>query len=76
VRDSNPAFDRCGSWSCENSSDGRTRRNISTKLRIVESNHTARMKLYDVLENCIFYISPILIVTLSLFQLLRAFRLI
>ena len=47
-----------GSWPCENSGTRRARRNISKKLRISESNHAARMRPDAVLENCIFYISP------------------
>src|SRR5215472_2645869 len=45
--------------SCENSDNGRARRSISKKSRIMESNHTARMRLDALLENCFFYISPI-----------------
>src|SRR5262245_45551480 len=36
----------------------RARRNISKKLRIMESNHAARAMFDTLLENCIFYISP------------------
>jgi hypothetical protein len=50
---------RFGSWSCENSGTRRARRNISEKLRIMKPNHTAHMRLDAVLENCIFYISPL-----------------
>src|SRR5207249_1875519 len=47
-----------GSWLCENSSARRARRNISKKLRIMESNDAARAMFDVLLENCIFYISP------------------
>jgi hypothetical protein len=46
-----------GSWSCENSSALRKRRNISVKLGIMKPNHPAHIWLNTVLENCIFYIS-------------------
>jgi hypothetical protein len=49
---------RCGSWLCENSSDRRARRNISKKLRTMESNHAAPTMFDTLSENCIFYISP------------------
>src|SRR5262245_51604096 len=55
-----PANDRYGSWLCENSSARRARRNISKKLRIMESNDAARAMFDTLLENCIFYISPML----------------
>src|SRR5262245_42341482 len=48
----------CGSWLCENSSDRRARRNISKKLRTMESNHAAPMMFDTLSENCLFYISP------------------
>jgi hypothetical protein len=47
-----------GSWLCENSSARRARRNISKKLRTMESNRTARTMFDTLPENCIFYISP------------------
>src|SRR5438093_7571778 len=43
---------------CENSSACRARRNISKKLRIMESNDAARAMFDTFLENCNFYISP------------------
>jgi hypothetical protein len=49
---------RFGSRLCENSSARRARRNISKKLRIMESNHAARPMFGTLLENCIFYILP------------------
>src|SRR5262245_35601009 len=49
---------RCGSWLCENSSARRARRNISKKLRTMESNRAARTMFDTLPENCIFYISP------------------
>src|SRR5215471_18444797 len=49
---------RYGSWLCENSSARRARRNISKKLRIMESNDAARAMFDTLLENYIFYISP------------------
>ena len=58
MRDFGPAYDRSGSWLCENSSARRARRNISKKLRIMESNDAARAMFDVLLENCIFYISP------------------
>src|SRR5262245_35587668 len=48
----------CGSWLCENSSARRARRNISKKLRNMESNRAACTMLDTLSENCIFYISP------------------
>jgi hypothetical protein len=42
--------DRLGSWLCENSSTRRTRRNISKKLRIMESNDAARAMFDTLLE--------------------------
>jgi hypothetical protein len=50
---------RCGSWLCENSSAGRARRNISKKLRTMESNRAPRTMFDTLLENCIFYISQL-----------------
>ena len=58
MRDFGPAYDRSGSWLCENSSARRARRNISKKLRIMESNDAARAMFDTFLENCNFYISP------------------
>jgi hypothetical protein len=52
-----PADVSVGSWSCENSSALRKRRNISVKLGIMKPNHPAQIRLNTVLENCIFYIS-------------------
>src|SRR5262245_51284555 len=43
---------------CENSSARRARRNISKKLRTMESNRAARTMFDTLPENCIFYISP------------------
>jgi hypothetical protein len=43
---------------CENSSARRARRNISKKLRIMESNDAARAAFDTLSKNCIFYISP------------------
>jgi hypothetical protein len=45
-------------WLCENSSARRARRNISKKLRTMESNRAARTMFDTLLENYIFYISP------------------
>src|SRR5262249_2843256 len=47
---------RNGSGLCENSSARRARRNISKKLRIMESNRAPRTMFDTLLENCIFYI--------------------
>src|SRR5262249_1095200 len=58
LRNFDPAYVGSGSWPCENSGTRRARRNISKKLRISVSNHAARMRPDAVLENCIFYISP------------------
>ena len=58
MRDLIRANVRFGSWLCENSSARRARRNISKKLRIMESNDAARAIFDTLLENCIFYISP------------------
>src|SRR5206468_2395983 len=44
---------------CENSSARRARRNISKKLRSMESNRAARTMFDTLLENCIFYISQL-----------------
>src|SRR5260221_7557538 len=43
----------------ENSSARRARRNISKKLRTMESNRAARTMFDTLLENCIFYISQL-----------------
>ena len=51
--------DRDGSWLCENSSARRARRNISKKLRTMESNRAARTMFDTLLENCISYISQL-----------------
>src|SRR5258707_8628955 len=51
--------DRFGSWLFENSSARRARRNISKKLRTMESNRAARTMFDTLLENCIFYISQL-----------------
>jgi hypothetical protein len=48
-----------GSWLCENSSARRAPRNISKKLRTMESNRAPRTMYYTLLENCIFYISQL-----------------
>jgi hypothetical protein len=50
---------RVGSWLCGNSSARRARRNISKKLRTVESNCAARTMFDTLSENCIFYISQL-----------------
>src|SRR5262249_50677780 len=47
-----------GSWPCESSSALRARRRNSETLRIMKLSHPAKSRLYTVLENCIFYISP------------------
>src|SRR5262245_10846979 len=44
---------------CENSSARRARRNISKKLRTMESNRAPRAMFDTLLENCIFYISQL-----------------
>ena len=59
MRDIAPADVGSGSWLCENSSARRARRNISKKLRTVESNRAARTMFDTLLENCIFYISQL-----------------
>ncbi len=59
LRDFSPAYVRFGSWLCENSSARRARRNISKKLRTMESNRAARTVFDTLLENCIFYISQL-----------------
>src|SRR5262245_53718882 len=43
---------------CENPSARRARRNISKKLRTMESNRAAPTMFDTLSENCIFYISP------------------
>lgn len=42
---------RSGSWLCENSGAQRAGRNISKKLRIMESNDAARAMFDSLLEN-------------------------
>src|SRR5262245_20988451 len=59
LRDFNPAYVGFGSWLCENSSARRARRNISKKLRTMESNRAPRTMFDTLLENCIFYISQL-----------------
>jgi hypothetical protein len=59
LRDLIRANVRFGSWLCENSSARRARRNISKKLRTMESNRAARTMFDTLLENCIFYISQL-----------------
>src|SRR5260370_27913689 len=49
---------RCGSRPCENSNARRARRNILEKLRAMRTDNAADMRLDAMLENCIFYISP------------------
>jgi hypothetical protein len=49
---------RSGSWLCENSSARRARRSISRKLCNAESNRAVCAIFDALLENCIFYISP------------------
>ena len=58
VRDFDMAYVSSGSWLCENSSARRARRNISKKLRTMESNRAVRTMFDTLSENCIFYISP------------------
>src|SRR5215470_15099556 len=48
----------CGNWPRENCSGLRGRRSISEKLRNTKLNHSAQIRLDTMLENCIFYISP------------------
>src|SRR5439155_2780505 len=59
LRDIDPVYVGLGSWLCENSSARRARRNISKKLRTMESNRAARTMFGTFLENCIFYISQL-----------------
>ena len=59
LRDFKPVDDSFGSWLCENSSVRRARRNISKKLRTMESNRAARTMFDTLLENCISYISQL-----------------
>src|SRR6516225_10428174 len=54
-----PAYVSFGSWLCENSSARRARRNISKKLRTMESKRAPRTVFDTLLENCIFYISQL-----------------
>ena len=49
---------RLGSSPCENSNACRARRNILEKLCIMRTDAAADIRLDAVLENCIFYISP------------------
>src|SRR5260370_31018480 len=49
---------RCGSRPCENSNARRARRNILEKLRAMRTDNAADIRLDAMLENCIFYISP------------------
>src|SRR6516165_8118570 len=49
----------CGSGLCENSSARRARRNISKKLRIMESNRAPRTMFDTLFGDCIFYISQL-----------------
>ena len=49
---------RFGSRPCENFNARRARRNISEKLRVMRTDNAADIRLGAVLENCIFYISP------------------
>src|SRR5262249_53854811 len=51
--------DSSGSWLCENSSARRACRNISKKLRTMESNRSPRTMFDNLLENCIFHISQL-----------------
>src|SRR6266481_2054332 len=59
LRNFDLAYVAVGSWLCENSSARRARRNISKKLRTMESNRAARTMFDTLLENCIFYISQL-----------------
>ena len=43
---------------CENSNARRVRRNILEKLRVMRTDNAADIRLDAMLENCIFYISP------------------
>ena len=58
LQDFDRADDRSGSWLCENSGARRAGRNIWKKLRIIESNRAARAMCGTLVENYIFYISP------------------
>ena len=49
---------RSGSSPCENSNACRARRNILEKLRIMRTDAAADIRLDAVLENYIFYMSP------------------
>ena len=70
-RDFRPTYVGRGSWSCENSSALRERRNISVKLGIMRTHHAADIRLDAPLENCIFYISPMYEFSHSLGQKLK-----
>jgi hypothetical protein len=59
MREFNPGYVRFGSWLCENSGARRARRNISKKLRTMESNRAPRTMFDTLSENCIFYISQL-----------------
>ena len=58
LRDFGPAYVGSGSWPCENVGARHASRIISKKLRIMESNRTGHVEIDALLENCIFYISP------------------
>jgi hypothetical protein len=60
-----------GSSPCENSNACRARRNILEKLRIMRTDAAADIRLDAVLENCVFYISPMYEFSHSLGHLLR-----
>jgi len=49
---------RDGPRLCEKSNARRARRNILEKLRVMRTDNAADIRLDAVLENCIFYISP------------------
>src|SRR2546421_10225583 len=53
-----PANVADGSWACENSNARRAHRNILEKLRAMRTDNAADIRLDAMLENCIFYISP------------------
>jgi hypothetical protein len=50
--------DSSGPRPCENSNARRARRNILEKLRVMRTDNAADIRLDAMLENCIFYISP------------------
>src|SRR3981081_728346 len=52
-----PLF-RVGSRPCQNSNARRARRNILKKLCVMRTDNAADIRLDAMLENCIFYISP------------------